>query len=133
MSDEPPEAGKSAVISPRALRRTKGGQDHANLSGGGTMKTLLGGACGAVVGCVTLVAILGLAVHFVPGFVNLRGDFGAFAALEYVPYLAIVGAIIGGIVGAELTAARIAYSQWKSAALSRQPHGNQPGRTSDSN
>jgi hypothetical protein len=88
------------------------------------MKTLLGGICGALVGCVSLVVLLGLAVQFAPGD-NLSRDFLAFAAAQYIPHVAIIGAAIGGLIGAKCVAARFADSQWKSAATSRQPHGRQ--------
>ena len=85
------------------------------------MKTLLGGICGALVGCVSLVVLLGLAVQFAPGVDNLGREFLGFAAARYATYLAIIGAAIEGFIGAKCAAARIADSQWKSAATSRQP------------
>jgi hypothetical protein len=83
------------------------------------MKTLFGGICGAVVGGVTLVVLLGLAVQFAPGFDSLGREFLAFAAARYAPYLALIGAVIGGFSGVKRAAARIADSQWRSAATTR--------------
>jgi len=89
------------------------------------MKTLLGGICGALVGCVAPVGLLWLAVQFAPGVDNLGREFLGFAAARYATYLAIIGAVIGGFIGAKRAAARLADSQWKSAAMSRQPYGSQ--------
>jgi gas vesicle protein len=84
------------------------------------MKILIGGICGAVVGCITLVGLLWLALQFAPGD-DLGREVIAFGAVSYVPYLAIIGAVIGGLIGAKRVAARIADSQSKSSAASRQP------------
>ncbi len=84
------------------------------------MKIWIGGICGAVVGCITFVGLLWLAVRFVPGD-DLGREFIAFGLVSYVPYLAIIGAVIGGLIGAKRVAARIADSQSKSSAASRQP------------
>jgi gas vesicle protein len=84
------------------------------------MKILIGGICGAIVGCVIFVVPLWLAVLFAP-VDNLGREFLAIGLAGYVPYLAIIGALIGGVIGTKKVAARIPDSQWKSAASSRQP------------
>ena len=82
------------------------------------MKTL-GCLGGALVGCATSVALLCFAIWFA-GDDALGRDFLGYFAAPYVPYIAIIGAVIGGIVGAKLAAARSARSPRQSAAPIRQ-------------
>jgi hypothetical protein len=84
------------------------------------MKTSSCCLCGALVGCVTLVAIALLGIVVIcNGGDSLSREFVILGAVGYAPYVAIIGAVIEGIVGAKLAAARIARLKRQSAPQSR--------------
>jgi hypothetical protein len=65
---------------------------------------------GAVVGCVISVILLSLAATFAAGD-SLAREFAMMGAVGYAPYVAIIGAVIGGLIGAIRVPAGPAHTQ----------------------